>query len=278
LNYTLEHFQPQHDHLICVDSDGCGMDTMTIKHERAFGPALLDIWNLDDIKDDVLNRWNQFNLYEITRGINRFQGLEKILTELHQQGRTVDGYDDIKAWVDTTTTFSNPQLQQDIEANPDKKGLRLALDWSNRVNQLIQRLPSIGPFEYVYDALKRAYHNADIVIVSSANLSAVETEWTEHQLTPFITSIFAQEAGTKKHCINQLKRLYDANQVLVLGDAKGDMQAAQDNDVLFYPILAGNEATSWLEFKDKYLNLFINNQFDNTIQEHVIQQFYNNFD
>lgn len=38
---------------------------------------LLDIWNLDDIKDDVLNRWNQFNLYEITRGINRFQGLEK---------------------------------------------------------------------------------------------------------------------------------------------------------------------------------------------------------
>lgn len=53
------------------------MDTMTIKHERAFGPALLDIWNLDDIKDDVLNRWNQFNLYEITRGINRFQGLEK---------------------------------------------------------------------------------------------------------------------------------------------------------------------------------------------------------
>lgn len=56
------------------------------------------------------------------------------------------------------------------------------------------------------------------------------------------------------------------------------MQAAQDNDVLFYPILAGNEATSWLEFKDKYLNLFINNQFDNTIQEHVIQQFYNNFD
>lgn len=115
------------------------------------------------------------------------------------------------------------------------------------------------------------------MIVSSANLSAVETEWTEHQLTPFITSIFAQEAGTK-HCINQLKRLYDANQVLVLGDAKGDMQAAQDNDVLFYPILAGNEATSWLEFKDKYLNLFINNQFDNTIQEHVIQQFYNNFD
>ena len=53
MNYTLEHFQPQHDHLICVDSDGCGMDTMTIKHERAFGPALLDIWNLDDIKDDV---------------------------------------------------------------------------------------------------------------------------------------------------------------------------------------------------------------------------------
>ena len=85
LNYSLENFQPQHDYLICVDSDGCGMDTMTIKHERAFGPALLDIWNLDDMKEQVLERWNQFNLYEITRGINRFQGLEKMLTELHSK-------------------------------------------------------------------------------------------------------------------------------------------------------------------------------------------------
>jgi hypothetical protein len=34
-----------------IYSDGCGMDTMTIKHERAFGPVLLDIWNLDDMKE-----------------------------------------------------------------------------------------------------------------------------------------------------------------------------------------------------------------------------------
>lgn len=278
LNYSLENFQPQHDYLICVDSDGCGMDTMTIKHERAFGPALLDIWNLDDMKEQVLERWNQFNLYEITRGINRFQGLEKMLTELHEQGRTVDGYHDIKEWVDHTSTFSNPQLEQDMKAHPQKKGLRLALDWSNRVNELIGRLPSLGAFENVHSTLKHAHHDADIVIVSSANLQAVETEWTEHHLTSFLTSIFAQEVGTKKHCIQQLKQHYKPDHILVLGDARGDLQAAQDNQVYFYPILAGNEATSWSNLDQTYLKLFINNQFDNTIQDRVIQQFYNNFD
>ncbi len=278
MNYSLEHFQPQHDYLICVDSDGCGMDTMTIKHERAFGPALLDIWNLDDIKDEVLERWNQFNLYEITRGINRFQGLEKMLTELHEQGRTVDGYQDIKEWVDNTSTFSNPQLEQDMKAHPEKKGLRLALDWSNRVNELIVKLPSIGPFDNVHSALKYAHKDADIVIVSSANLKAVETEWTEHELTPFLSSIFVQEAGTKKHCINQLKPFYKSGHILVLGDARGDLQAAQDNHVHFYPILAGHEAQSWYDLDHTYIDLFTNNQFDNTIQDRVIQQFYNNFD
>ncbi|MDU4601530.1 MAG: HAD family hydrolase, partial [Staphylococcus warneri] len=63
-----------------------------------------------------------------------------------------------------------------------------------------------------------------------------------------------------------------------LGDARGDLQAAQDNQVYFYPILAGNEATSWSNLDQTYLKLFINNQFDNTIQDRVIQQFYNNFD
>ena len=65
---TLSQYQPKFKKLICVDSDGCAIDSMTIKHERAFGPALVNEWQLDDIKEAVLQRWNAFNLYEITKG------------------------------------------------------------------------------------------------------------------------------------------------------------------------------------------------------------------
>ena len=35
---NLFDFQPRRPYLVCVDSDGCAMDTMDIKHKRCFGP------------------------------------------------------------------------------------------------------------------------------------------------------------------------------------------------------------------------------------------------
>ena len=45
---NLEQFTRKKDFLICVDSDGCAMDTMDIKHFRCFGPCLVEEWNLND--------------------------------------------------------------------------------------------------------------------------------------------------------------------------------------------------------------------------------------
>ena len=36
------------EYLICIDSDGCAMDTMNSKHEQCFGPAMIEIWGLED--------------------------------------------------------------------------------------------------------------------------------------------------------------------------------------------------------------------------------------
>ncbi|MDO5375055.1 MAG: HAD family hydrolase [Staphylococcus rostri] len=278
MNTSLNAFKPKYQHLICVDSDGCGMDTMTIKHEQAFGPAIIDIWpNLAPYREQILQRWNAFNLYEITRGINRFKGLNKMLSELHESGITVDGYEDIKHWVETTPIFSNPELMRAIFKNPNKQGLKHMLAWSNKVNERINALPSLGPFPNVNTALAYAYKFADIAIVSSANLSAVDEEWTSHGLSKYVTGMFAQEAGTKEHCINTLKSHYPQGQVLMIGDAKGDLDAAAHNDVYFYPILAGHEASSWLSFKNVYADHFRLNQFDASMQEQLTEQFYNNF-
>lgn len=279
MNTSLSRFTPQHQHLICVDSDGCGMDTMTIKHEQAFGPAIIDIWpELAPYREKILQRWNAFNLYEITRGINRFKGLSKMLTELHETGVTVDGYSDIKHWVDTTPVFSNPELTRAIFKNPDQKGLKYMLAWSNKVNERIDNLPSVGPFPNVHDTLAYASQFADIAIVSSANLSAVDDEWSTHRLTQYVTGMFAQEAGTKEYCIDALKSLYPEDQVMMIGDAKGDLDAATHNNVYFYPILVGNEAASWQSFKETYADHFRLNNFDTTMQKQLINQFYTNFE
>ena len=85
---------------------------MTIKHERAFGPAIVEEWHLENIESKLLKRWNDINLYEITRGINRFKGLERMLSELVEQGIHIEGYEHIKQWVQTTDAFSNPALEK----------------------------------------------------------------------------------------------------------------------------------------------------------------------
>ena len=42
--------EKKHDILICVDSDGCAMDTMNIKHMKCFGPCLVEEWGLGAVE------------------------------------------------------------------------------------------------------------------------------------------------------------------------------------------------------------------------------------
>ena len=39
---------PQHDYLVCIDSDGCAFDTMEIKHKECFCPAVVNVWDLQN--------------------------------------------------------------------------------------------------------------------------------------------------------------------------------------------------------------------------------------
>ena len=82
---TLDQYTKQKDFLICVDSDGCAMDTMDIKHFRCFGPCMVTEWGLEEWQAAILDRWNEVNLYTMTRGINRFKGLALALTEINEK-------------------------------------------------------------------------------------------------------------------------------------------------------------------------------------------------
>lgn len=275
---AFDTFNKTKDFLVCVDSDGCAMDTMDIKHIRCFGPCMVKEWSLGDWEEDILTRWNEINLYTLTRGINRFKGLSLALQEINEKYITIEDLETLVTWVDTSDELSNDALQKAIDEN-DSVSLVKALSWSKAVNSSIKLLPEeeIKPFDLVKDALKYAHERADIAIVSSANLGAVLEEWKKHELLEHVDIVLAQDSGSKAYCISQLlHKGYDNNNVLMCGDAPGDLNAAQTNNVNYFPILVKREKESWKEFIENGFDNLINNTYSGNYQDTKIKEFYNN--
>ncbi len=110
-----ENFVKNRNFLVCVDSDGCAMDTMDIKHIRCFGPCMVDEWGLEARRDEILSRWNEINLYTMTRGINRFKGLAMALEEIRDAGDDVGDIEPLKNWVANSPELSNDALKRAID-------------------------------------------------------------------------------------------------------------------------------------------------------------------
>lgn len=266
------------DFLVCVDSDGCAMDTMDIKHIRCFGPCMVAEWGLEEWRDAILERWNEINLYTMTRGINRFKGLVMALGEIQEKYCEIEELETLEKWVQETPELSNAALEREISGN-DNICLRKALAWSCAVNQSIDRLPEEDkrPFSGVLEALKRAYRDADIAIVSSANLGAVLDEWDLYGLLEYTDIVLAQDAGSKAFCIGELmKRGYAPDHVLMCGDAPGDLEAAEKNGVYYYPILVRHEAQSWEEFVKEGIVHFLDGTYGESYQKEKKEQFLKN--
>lgn len=275
----LSAFKKRKDYLICVDSDGCAMDTMDIKHIRCFGPCMVEQWNLQPWEQTVLKRWNDINLYTLTRGINRFKALAIALKEVDGQYCPIEDLFHLTEWVDNSKELSNDALKAAIRQNPDSISLQKALIWSEAVNASIKELPEEfkQPFEGVKEALALAHQKADVAIVSSANLDAVIEEWSKFGLLDHTDVVLTQNVGSKAFCISELlKKGYDADKVLMCGDAPGDKQAARTNGVLFYPILVGKEKESWEEFAHRGLSKLMEGTYKGDYQQAKIDQFINN--
>lgn len=273
----IEDFQKTNDFLVCVDSDGCAMDTMEVKHRECFGPEAVNTWELHEIKDRFLKEWNDINLYTQTRGINRFKGVVATFEVLEKEGITMPDISSFKKWTETTKELSAPALKREIERTNDEQ-LKKALDWSNAVNKAIEELSGNDqPFAGAKEGLKKANNVADVAIVSSANGAAVLDEWTRHELAVHVNVMLGQEAGTKAYCIEQLKKFgYDNQHVLMVGDAPGDLDAANKNGVLYYPILVGKEKFSWDRFTNEALGKFIDGAFAGEYQQQLIKEFNDN--
>lgn len=265
----------RNDFLVCVDSDGCAMNTMDIKHFRCFGPCMVAEWELNAWQEEILARWNEINLYTMTRGINRFKGLTRALREIQEKYCEIEELERLEQWVNETSELSNEALEREI-AGADSVCLRKALSWSLAVNRSIEALDEADkqPFKGVKAALKKAYQEADIAVVSSANPEAVQKEWEIHGLLEYTDVVLAQDSGSKSFCISRLlRRGYQPEHVLMCGDAPGDLKASEQNGVFFYPILAGREAESWEEFRETALKHFLEGSYGGVYQQEKTEQF-----
>ena len=267
------------DYLVCVDSDGCAMDTMDIKHFRCFGPCMVDEWGLGRWRREILDRWNEINLYTMTRGINRFKGLALALREISEKYVAIEDVDDLVCWADNADELSEGALARAIDERPNSKALRKALSWSRAVNKGIKELPEeeILPFPLVREALELAHGGADVAIVSSANLGAVMEEWERYGLLSHTDIVMAQDSGSKAACIAALlEKGYKPDRVVMCGDAPGDLAAAEKNGVYFYPILVRRERESWQEFMEVALPRLISGGYGGDYADEKAEQFYKN--
>ena len=274
----LDQFKKSKAFLICVDSDCCAMDTMDIKHIRCFGPCMVKEWGLFAWEAPILKRWNDINLYTMTRGINRFKGLAQALREIDTQYCKIEEIDVLEKWVEESDELSNPALERAI-AETDSVILKKALSWSRNVNDSINELPfSVKkPFVGVKEGLAYAHQLADIAIVSSANLQAVIEEWELYGLLDHVDIVLSQDTGSKAYCISELlKKGYDKEKVMMTGDAPGDFDAAKKNDVYYYPILVRHEKESWDEFMGKAVAKLVDGSYGGDYQEEKINAFLEN--
>ena len=248
-----DSFERKHDYLVCVDSDGCVMDTMNCKHFHCFGPCMVDEWELEEWKDAILERWNVINLFSMTRGINRFKGLAMALGEIHSQYKSITGIEALQHWADTAPALSNDAVAKAAAdaTDPDAKLVfEKALSWSKAVNAAIVKLDESlkVPYEGAKEGLAAAHAFADVAMVSSANRDAVEEEWGKFGLLEHTDIVLAQDIGSKAACIAEMLKFgYDVNKVVMIGDAPGDCDAAEKNGVHYYPILVNHEKESWDE-------------------------------
>ncbi len=281
MDSAFRNFIKKHDYLICVDSDGCVMDTMTCKHMHCFGPGVVDEWGLQNWEEDVLHLWNNTCLFRLTRGINRFKALDAVLTEINEKYTPIVGLQALKDWIATAPALSNDMLAARLAETEDEDSricLRKALLWSREVNEAIDHLPLElkQPIYGAREALRAAARFADIAVVTSANRDAVQEEWNAYGLMQYASVLLAQDSGNKSYCISKLLEFgYEKDHVLMIGDAIGDARAAEKNGVWFYPVLVNWEEESWEMLHTTYLEIFRRGEFNNC-QEEKTQVFIEN--
>lgn len=276
---TLKDFEKTRDILFCFDSDGCVLDAMEVKHRRCHGLCFIREWGLEAHFDEAMDIWCDINLYETTRGIHRYKALVMMLERLEGKLLHTPGLPAFRDWVNTTQKLTNAGLEEQIRKN-DAELFKKALRWSYALNAEIDRIPMDDkpPYPGVPEALARVQEQVDVGIVSSSNLEAITGEWSHFGLLDHVDCLTSQNDGSKAYCIAELlKKGYQKNKVVMVGDAFGDQAAARANGVWFFPIRVRHEVASWNQLLSEALPRMLEGRYDQAYQDTLDQAFVDSF-
>ena len=276
----LKAFEKKNDFFIGIDSDGCAFDTMEVKHKECFIPNIINSWDLQAVSRFAREAAEFVNLYSQWRGINRFPALVMVFDLLAERPEAVErGYqspqiDSLRKWIEEESRLGNPALEAKVKEDSDAV-LRRALEWSIAVNETVGRIVrGVPPYPHVRESLDKISPIADIMVISATPNEALKREWEEHGIAKHVGMICGQEMGKKKEHIQYgTCGKYEQQNILMIGDAPGDMKAAKANDALFYPINPGNEAASWKRFLEEAADKFFAGEYSGEYEDALIQEF-----
>ncbi|HLF35655.1 MAG TPA: HAD hydrolase-like protein [Cyclobacteriaceae bacterium] len=277
---ALKDLEPSQGFFVGIDSDGCAFDTMEIKHKECFCPNTILYWKLQTISKYAREAWEFVNLYSKSRGVNRFIALVEVIRLLKNRkevrARKIELPDmtSLTEWIKAETKLGNPALQA-VALEKNDPILDLALLWSKAVNNAIaDMVHDMPPYPGLRESVIKLQDHADIMVVSSTPLQALESEWNENDLARYTRFIAGQEHGSKKeHIALAAKGKYDDHNILMVGDAPGDMEAAKKNGVLFFPIIPGEEEKSWDLFLTEGIDRFLKGKYAGAYEKKLIARF-----
>jgi phosphoglycolate phosphatase-like HAD superfamily hydrolase len=266
----MKDYNKSSEYLICVDNDGTVMDTMLLKHKFAIAPAFFETYKVQDFDGKKMDHWLKTNLFTKNRGVNRFLALDEMIDYL---GIGSVDQEDYKTWLKNTNHMSISSLKEELDKKTNSISLNLAYKWSMLVNDYLSNLEKPQIFNNAYDVLKKYHNIVDFVGVSTANIKALTSDWTEGKVIDFFKSLGSQEDGVKSLIIsNLIKKGYKKENILMVGDANGDYIAAMDNNIKYFPMIPGQEDDSWLEL-DNAIEKLMNHNFDEEYQEKLLENY-----
>jgi phosphoglycolate phosphatase-like HAD superfamily hydrolase len=258
---------------------------MGIKQRECFCPWMIASFGFQPVAQAARECKEFADLFSKTRGANRHVTMRRILVDLlpgHPQVRArrfpTPEFPHYSSWVEEKgNLLSNDGLRKAISAarsDAARSEFERVLEWSERVNWAVEQIVrGIPPFPYVRETLDRLRDRADAAVVSATPVEALQREWTEHRVASYAALICGQEMGTKSQHIAATARSYRRDHVIMVGDAPGDLAAARENGVLFYPIVPGEEEESWERLYREALDRFLNGTYSPSYEQELLARF-----
>lgn len=248
-------YKKRKKYFVGIDSDGTVFDSMKIKHTNSFIPAAVEVWNLDKKTSKQFKEIEErINLYSMNRGINRFPGLLMSFEELGE----IDGLEDFKRYINSDYPLSNAGLAEYMQKNPSVF-LDKVMAWSELSDRFFSDgTKNLKPFRAVSKALCTMHAVADIMVVSAASSKGLAEDWGRNGLLTEVDFTAGQEFGSKKEQLLFAKSAgYEPKNMLMIGDAPGDYEAAKAIGCCFYPIVPDRESKCWELLQSKYIEEFL---------------------